>query len=321
MPNGSNNAWPTTKHAQLSMRIIKSNEFATSQSWRILAFMVALGILLLGTVSCVPAKIKKQFDEQKLNMPKGGEANNIYYVHHEGFLSFLPDWYRMYSMASGVENPEIECSKKKSYYFSTQNLKISVVNCSSADSRQIIRLVNLLQLTVRHVQTRFHEDFHVSYANFKLFGPKDGYYDHRTHVVHPNHLTFGMTLSYDPNNSSVSERHIVRTTAHELFHMARYILGSNKDGNRVLRLSEETKASFFGLCVDRDVFGSLEKGAFDKGELFAPHWVKGIQISHASADGSIRANEILTKIAGRGDRLSTKAQISRFNHYCRKIVN
>jgi len=294
--------------------------FAAAQPRRTRWILLAATVLL-GTGGCVPANIRGQYSLLRKDLPPDGEIHSPYYTYYTGLYSFLPDWYRMYSMASGPETPRKQCHRPHLYAFPGQQLSVTIKNCSQASEIQQARLTKLLRKTFASVEKRFHSHVHVAHARFTLYPSKSGYDIHETHIVHPHALTFGMALTYDPGKPSRSERQIVRLAAHELFHLARYILRRTRDASSSDKLSEEQKASFFGLCVDRDVFGSLEKRAFDKGVLFAPQWVKNVRIAHTSADGSIRANQRLNEISANQAKLATAKQVSRFERYCAQIVH
>ena len=288
---------------------------------RKMLFITSTALVLLVTGGCVPSSMRRQYKLLRRDLPPGGEIHSPYYEYYTGVYAFLPDWYRMYSMASGPETPRKQCHRPHLYAFPGQQLSVTIKNCSQASEIQQARLTKLLRKTFASVEKRFHSHVHVAHARFTLYPPKSGYDIHETHIVHPHALTFGMALTYDPGKPSRSERQIVRLAAHELFHLARYILRRTRDASSSDKLSEEQKASFFGLCVDRDVFGSLENRAFDKGVLFAPQWAKNVRIAHTSADGSIRANQRLNEISANQAKLATAKQVSRFERYCAQIVH
>jgi|GEM_PF-2475955 len=266
---------------------------------------------LLGVSACTPAAVK----QIKVNLPPGGQVE---YMDYAEFDSFLPDWYRMYSIASGAPKPMASCAARQTYKGAQR--RVSIINCSRANQTQLDELAKSIQQTVDQVEVRFDHSMHVANVTLELFDAGDGFDRRFTHRVRPQHLSFELADTYDVEQSGLAEREIVESVAHELFHIGRHMGRHDNIESTVLRLSEETRAYLFGYCVENDVFGSLEPQAFNVRKRFAPHWLADSPVGNGTTNGGVRATMTLVDIAG-GDRaLSTEAEKLRFSQVCHALV-
>lgn len=290
------------------MRKVSSLGLATVLPWR--AFVcVMMSIMVLS--ACVPASVK----QMRAGLPRHGAFDEVYYVE---FDSFLPDWYRMYSVANGVSKSARACTRSPVRFIGTQ--RFSIVNCSRASQAQLDALTVDVQRAIDSVEGRFGNAIHVVNVKLELFDKDDGFSRSFTHLVKARNLTLEMAVVYDVERPELSERRIVEVVAHELFHIARHIVRRSDIKTPVLRFSEETRAELFGYCIDSDVFGSLESRAFDAGRHFDPRWFIGIPEGYESARGSIRASSVLAELVGGGREFSTDAQEADFRQLCLRLV-
>lgn len=252
------------------------------------------------------------------DLPPAGHAHELRYAQ---FDSFLPDWFQFYSLLGGTHDAATVCAARRTYRFPRENRRMTIVNCSDASDAEVTRLANNLQSGLNAVEDRFGHDIHVSKAVFELFNLGVRHESRQTALVRPKHLTFRIAVVYDASAPDHSARDIVRVTAHELFHIARHVTRRDKTSTLSSSLSEETRASLFESCIDQDVYGSIEKSAFDKDMQFDPNWVKNVPSVYVSAAGGMHAYEILSDAVGKDHRLSSAAEWSRFNRLCRKVVH
>ncbi len=233
-------------------------------------------------------------------------------------LDWLPNWHRLYSVLSGHE--PAHCNEPNEYVLPNAERRVAIVNCSDATTQQVAGFAQHMQQTLDRVENRFGSRIHVSRASFALFPLGTSLWSSNSQFLRRSRMHFKIVARYNSGKSLDSEIVVVRSTAHELYHMAMIALPHPRHASQNQRLPEEVRASIFESCIEQDVYGTVRAETYDPGEQSDPDVVVEQRVLHESVAGNLRATQMLYEIAGNDQALSSPAELARFDRLCRSLV-
>lgn len=272
-----------------------------------LVFCVAFACFSL--VACMPSGVKKG---SKTLPPEA-----LGYFGYSLKFDHFPDWYRLYSLLPGDLT---KCHSPEKYSIPAPPRKLTIANCSRIDAARLASLAASLQAGINSVEKRFGGEFHVSEADYYLVNEIDGYLLRHTQLLRRNAITFKIAIRSDQKAPTNAERLAVRTTAHELLHIAWIVTGREDKPAYKPGADEEVRASIFESCIEKDVFGNVSELGLSEDRQIDPQQVSDISFAHHSALGSVEALKEIRAIAGSDLRIDGSDEERQLDKLCRGMV-
>ena len=282
------------------------------------SFMPALSltIILLAT-SCARSPVTDQQTAQmRSNLPRGYTANAVFYKEYSG-MARLTEGKSRYEIRSFAPGPKDPCSNNLEPWDTTKFGRVTIRDCSAADSVFLGKLTRKLEATLHTVEVAFGRKIHVDEAQLSLVDKDFGFnhgYEHRADAMH---LVYAASDVFDVDDPDYSLRNISTSSAHELFHLARHVLGRYGNDKGEHGLDEEGKAAFFAKCVEVNVFGNMTPYRIGTHNM-DPETVKSDPDLHESATGVQAAARLLAPLVG-PDGVPDDAHIDEFNKLCYRM--
>jgi hypothetical protein len=228
-------------------------------------------------------------------------------------LLWAPRYYRLFSVLPGYK--PARCRSKPSGDWQTGDRSLAVLDCTNATPDQIDRAGRTLDKALNSVEELLGQRIHVSEATYVLVRPEEGFLYRSSQILRRRKLEFRIAIRFDASDPHEYEIDAVRSTAHELYHMA-----SLSGASRGPKIEEEKAASIFETCVERKVFDAVRAAAFD--EKLQP--VVGIGHSLRSIDQSVEGNRQATialgRIAGPDLALSSDDEHAALDVLCKSLA-
>lgn len=260
--------------------------------------------------SSVPARVS----QVKELVPSGGAA---YPAHSIGSWP-LPIWLRFYSVLPG--DAETDCKDPPRQTLSDSKHAIEVMNCSTANSLQTIQLLERLRDAVYATEERFGLGIQVRTTSIVIFAPEVGIWSRDVRWLRSDRLVLRLLGRYNSDQSQVSERALIRTVAHELFHPAR-MAGRWKRNSKPADISlEELRASLFEACIQYDVYSTLEPSNIVMERQVDIEKFSSDPVLHVSSQGSREALRLLNAMVGDDLSLAQERNRTSFARLCGGLV-
>jgi len=260
-------------------------------------------------VACMPSGVKKG--------SKALPPEAIGYFGYSLQFDHFPDWYRLYSLLPGAM---AKCYSPVKYSIPAPPRKLAIADCGRINAAQLASLASSLQAGINSVEKRFDNAFHVSEANYYLFNETDGYLLRHTQLLRRDAVVFKIAIRSDQQAPNDAERLAVRTTAHELLHIAWIVTGREKQSAANPGMDEEVRASIFESCVEKDVFGNVSELGLSEERQLDPRQVGEISFAHHSALGSVEALNRIRAIAGRDIRIDGNDEERQLDKLCQGVI-
>lgn len=222
-------------------------------------------------------------------------------------------FYSLYSLLPGQEAP-FSCDQHTDH--AEPRSRIRIEDCGIALRPQAaIHLAGRLQRMLFAVERRFRSRIHVAVFSIRLIPARKTYILRKSMVLRPRALKVVAASRFDVTAIDQSERILLRSMAHEIFHMGKHALHRWRvDGD------EERDAAIFESCIERDVDGSVAPKSFQVEHQPNPQVVAGIVDPFRSLQGKLEATRLLSQIAGPDDRISSEFESDRFEALCQSIM-
>lgn len=230
-------------------------------------------------------------------------------------LPWLSSWYRLYSILPGAN--EANCKHIDKYELDLANRLFSVRNCSEATGDEVASFGSTLNRALDKIEERLDHGIRVTHASYTLVPPKQAHFERDTQIMHADNLAFNIAVRHDSTEPVDSEIHAVRSTAHELYHLALAAMGLTHGGREP---AEEARASLFASCVELDVYGELSFEALDPSMQTDPAAFKGQYSAFNSTAGNLEASKLLRGIAGSDLQISSPSELKQFAELCNGLV-
>lgn len=290
-------------------------EFATALEVQRLAHTLPLSsgkvflisvMLTTGLAGCIPREIRNARPYLSIEHASyAGKWNTVF-----------PRWYTLYSILPG--NNETRCQRP--IRFSSGHRQLKVANCSNANDQQVREFSDRIERAFDRVEARYSRRVHVTHAVFYLVPPRSDYSMHSAQYLSPMDMKFEIAVRYSGGNPRASEIEAVRSTAHELYHMAERALAPRHSVSAGGDIPEEAKAGLFESCLEQDTFGSVHEDAFDPGKQTDPRYLGDFAGPSKSASGNLQAVHVLAQITGEDHRLSSSSEEVQFYRLCSSLI-
>jgi hypothetical protein len=237
-------------------------------------------------------------------------------VYVPGFLQFdhFPDWMSLYSVLPG--NEAATCPTSESFRAVLVARTISVTDCSGATTSQRSEFAAIMARVLDATEQRLEPMLRVVHASYTLIPPGHAYVMRDTRRIRAARLRIDIAVRYHPQDMAWTLS-AARATAHESYHIAMVASDSEQTGS--LNLPEETRASLFAACVERDVFGRLESGILEnRSEVVSSS--TALTIVRQSEAGKQMASEMLRVIVGSDGDISPGKEHTEFEELCSSLV-
>lgn len=269
-------------------------------------FLVSV-ILATGLAGCTPGEIRNARPYLSIDHASyAGKWNLIF-----------PRWYTLYSILPGSRKTRCQ----RLVWLSSGRRKLKVANCSDANDQQIREFAGRIGRAFDGVEARYSHHIHVTNAVFYLVPPRSDYSMRSAQYLQPMGLEFKIAVRYSGSDPHASEVEAVRSTAHELYHMAERALAPRHSAHMEGDIPEEAKAALFESCLEQDTFGSVHEDAFDPGKQTDPRYLGDFSGPSKSASGNLQAVNTLARITGEDHRLSSPSEEGQFYRLCSDLIN
>ena len=225
--------------------------------------------------------------------------------------------YEIRSLSRGAKDP---CSNGYESWHDTKFGRITIRNCSAADSAFVNKITRDLEIMLQTVEVAFGKKVHIDAAQYSLVDTIFGFDSVYEHRADPMHLAYVVTESFNADDPEASLRSIIAGSAHELFHLSRYVLDRYGNGKGKQGLDEEGKAAFFAKCVEGHVLGSMtpyQVGSYD----VDPAKVESNSYLHGSATGTQAAARLLAPCIGPNGLPPNESSLAEFGELCFHMVD
>jgi len=267
---------------------------------------LAFAIALIAS-ACVPADVRKA-------LPGLSTVEPTYAAH---WRPWFPWWYTLYSIVPG--NGETDCVPPPPAVTNRPHLRIELLPCIALPEQERSVLAADMGKAAGVVETAFSGRIRISRIELRLVRPHARVMEHRSILLDRDRLQLLFAAPYDNGAPERSRRAIVRSAAHELFHMAMRTLSPWHDGERS-NPPEEVAAALFESCVEDAVFDSVSPSAFDIARQADPRGLAGSAGAYRSAASNLQATRQLGDIAGPDDMISTAGERMRLRALCASLA-
>lgn len=292
---------------------MSTNSLATrsvTARWRTF-FVPVLLLALLTVAACASMPTgDERVDQVRSALPLGYDAHMVVYK------AGGEQGYEIRSLSRGAKDP---CSNGYESWQDTKFGRIRIRNCSAADSAFVDSLARKLEVVVQIVEAAFGRQIHIDEARISLVDVDFGFDSTYAHGdADPMHLAYVVTQHYESVGPDYSLRGISTNSAHELFHLARFVLGRDGNGKGKDGLDEEGKAALFAKCVESRLFGNIASYQVGSDGL-APDAVTSSSDLHGSAAGAQAAERLLAPYFDPKNIPTSAAMKARFNDLCNHV--
>lgn len=263
--------------------------------------------LALVTSACVPADIRTA-------MPGLSTVEPTYAGR---WRPWFPRWYTLYSVLPG--DAAIDCRTGPPLLNGTTSRRIALTPCMPLPAPRLSALAGDIAAAADATEAAFAHRIRISRVELRVVQPGARVLEGHSALLDRNGLALRFVAPYAAENPDRSERAIVRSAAHELFHMAKRALSPWHDPDHAIP-PEEVAAALFESCVEDEVFGSVSASALDVARQPDPRALAGSTSAYRSAGGNLQATRQLSDIAGPDGIISTADEQSRLGALCASLA-
>lgn len=259
----------------------------------IVAGCVAFAVLLLSSCAGLGTR------ESTRAIPDGGVAYLPYFLRFE----HLPSWVTLYSVLPGGQRAV--CGRSTGAVLDN-GLEVRVAGCSQRiDAEGMGHAVRAISDAAASIEGRLHRRARLARVSLYLVPPGASMRLRDTGMIKPRALKISMAVRFGSELPRLGLVAAVRGLAHEVFHMV-----ADSESSE---WTNETRASLFASCVEKDVFGTLSR-SFESPEGLVGR-DEGDNAILESLSGHAEAEAMIQAVTGPG------GDPSGFEALCRQAVD
>jgi hypothetical protein len=267
---------------------------------------VALGIVL-ATSACVPSTVRSALPGLSKQEP----------TYAGRWRPWFPWWYTLYSLLPGDAEPACDTPSQVSGRGPSRTTMVS--SCAPVSGESLSETATTAGKAADAVEAAFRGKTRITRLGIRLVPPGTKAFERDSSFLRPHGLDLQLLATFEPANEEASRRKLVRSMAHELFHMGKRALAPWHDGANTTP-PEEVAAALFESCVEDKVFGSVSRSASDPAQQADPAAFSGNADAHRSTAGNLEAAGRLARIAGVDGVISSAAEREQLEALCASLA-
>ena len=273
---------------------------------RIAAPGIALGIAL-ATSACVPSTVRSALPDLSKREP----------TYAGRWRPWFPWWYTLYSILPGDAEPACDTPSQVASRGPSRTTMVS--SCAPVSGDSLSGTAIAAGEAADAVEAAFRGKTRIARLGIRLVPPGAKVFERDSSFLRPRSLDLQLVATFDPANEEASRRNLVRSMAHELFHMGKRALAPWHDG-AIATPPEEVAAALFESCVEEKVFGSVSRSASDAAQQADPAPFSGNADALRSTAGNLEAAGRLARIAGVDGVVSGAAEREQLEALCASLA-
>lgn len=267
---------------------------------------IVLGIVL-ATSACVPSTVRSALPDLSTQEP----------TYAGRWRPWFPWWYTLYSILPGRAGSA--CNAPTQVASRGPSRATSVSSCAPASGDSLSETAIVAGKAADAVEAAFRGRIRIARLGLRLVPPGTKVFERDSSLLRPHGLDLQLVATFEPTSEDASRRRLVRSMAHELFHMGKRALAPWHDGANATPL-EEVAAALFESCVEEKVFGSVSRSASDPAQQADPALFPGNADAHRSTAGNLEAAGRLARIAGVDGVISSAVEREQLEAVCASLA-
>lgn len=267
---------------------------------------VAFGIVL-ATSACVPSTVRSALPDLSKREP----------TYAGRWRPWFPWWYTLYSILPGDAGPACDTPSQDSGRGPSRTTM--VFSCAPVSGESLSATATTAGKAADAVEAAFRGKTRITRLGIRLVPPGAKAFEHDSSFLRPHGIDLQLVATFEPANEEASRRKLVRSMAHELFHMGKRALAPWHDGANATP-PEEVAAALFESCIEEKVFGSVSRSASDAAQQADPATFSGNADALRSTAGNLEAAGRLARIAGVDGVVSGAAEREQLEALCASLA-
>lgn len=267
---------------------------------------IALGIAL-ATSACVPSTVRSALPALSKQEP----------TYAGRWRPWFPWWYTLYSILPGHADPA--CDTPSQVASGGESRNTTVFSCAPVSGDSLSETAILAGTAADAVEAAFRGRIRIARLVIRLLPPGTEVFERDSSFLRPHGLDLQLVATFEPATEEASRRKLVRSMAHELFHMGKRALAPWHDGTNATP-PEEVAAALFESCVEEKVFGSVSRSASDPAQQADPAPFSGSADALRSTAGNLEAAGRLARIASVDGIISGAVEREQLEALCASLA-